>query len=396
MLRNLRTAAFALLLVATSVTSPADADPLADGHTAVWVCPPCTGGCDEKTYDHAGSCPVCGMELVKRSAAAAMNAEAGEKPLRLAILLFDGVEIIDYAGPWEVFGQASVHNHPAFEIYGVAQAPGPIMTAMGMSVNPKYTFANAPAPDVLLLPGGNVRPQLDNTAVLAWIGDASRQARVVFSVCNGAFFLAKAGLLDGLEATTFANLIPELRKEAPKARVVSDRRFVDNGKIVTAAGLSSGIDGALHVVEKLFGRGQAEVVATGLEYHWQPDSKWARATLADLQLNPMYGWVHQFADRTVVRHRGAPDRWETQWKLRTDKSGGEILKDLETIAEKEKWSPAAGGGESGRAWQFSDREGRAWKAAATVEPVSGDPKGRLLTVKIARGRGNGAEKPGGP
>jgi putative intracellular protease/amidase len=389
MLRNLRTAAFALLLVAVSVNSPAllpvDADPLSDAVAAAWVCPPCTGGCDEKTYDHPGACPVCGMELIRQSAAAPGSKETAEKPLRLAILLFDGVEIIDYAGPWEVFGQVAVHDHPAFEIYSVAQTAGPLTTSMGMSVNPKYTFANGPAPDVLLLPGGAVGPKLDNPILMGWIRETSRQARVVFSVCNGAFFLARAGLLDGQVATTIASRIPELQEAAPKARVVSDQRFVDNGKIVTAAGLSSGIDGAIHVVEKLFGRGQAEVVATGLEYHWQPDSGWARATLADMQLNPVYGWIHQFADRSVVRHSGTPERWETRWKFTTDKSGSEILKDLEPVAEKEKWSPApASAGESGRAWQFSDREGRVWRAAVTVEPVSGDPKGRLLTVKVAR------------
>ncbi len=379
---HLRTAAFVLLLVAASVASPLLLP--ADSNVEAWVCPPCSGGCDEKTFDHAGSCPVCGMELVSQSAAAQWRHEAAEKPLRVAILLFEGVEIIDYAGPWEVFGQASFHNHPAFEIYSVAQTAGPLTTAMGMSVNPKYTFADAPAPDVLLLPGGNVGPQLDNTAVLGWIRDSTRRARVVFSVCNGAFFLAKAGLLDGLEATTFASLIPQLRKEAPKTRVVSDRRFVDNGKIVTAAGLSSGIDGALHVIEKLFGRGQAEVVATGLEYHWQPDSPWARAMLADIQLDPVYGWVRQFADRSVIRHAGTPEQWETQWKLTTDKNGSEILTGLDLVVGKEKWSPDAGAKDSGRSWKFSDREGRAWKAAATVSPVTGDPKGRLLTIRVAR------------
>ena len=339
------------------------------------------GRCDEKTYEKAGDCPVCGMQLVKKSAADQVRQAAADKPLRLAVLLFEGVQIIDYTGPWEVFGHASIHNHPAFEIYSVAQTPGPLTTSMGMSVNPRYTFANAPAPDVILLPGGNVRTTPE---VIAWIRNESRNARVVFSVCNGAFFLAEAGLLDGLEATTFAHLIPQLKEAAPKARIVSDRRFVDNGKIVTAAGLSSGIDGALHVVEKLFGRGQAEVVATGLEYNWQPDSKWARATLADMRLDPVYGWVHQFADRSVVRHRGATDRWETQWKLTTGKSGAEILKDLDSAVEKEKWAPDAGGKEPGRSWRFSDSEGRAWKAAASAEPVSGEPKACVLTVQIAR------------
>jgi putative intracellular protease/amidase len=378
---NLRTGAFVLLLAATAVTSPGLFLLPPDTDKEVWICPPCSGGCDEKTYEKAGDCPACGMQLVKQSAAPTMKQAAAEKPLRLAVLLFEGVQIIDYTGPWEVFGHASIHNHPAFEIYSVAQTPGPLTTSMGMSVNPKYTFANAPSPDVILLPGGNVRP---NAEVLAWIRDASRNARVVFSVCNGAFFLAKAGLLDGLEATTFAHLIPELKEAAPKARVVSDRRFVDNGKIVTAAGLSSGIDGALHVVEKLFGRGQAEVIATSLEYHWQPDSKWARATLADMQLDPVYNWVHQFADRSVVRHQGTTDQWETEWRLASEQSGAEILKDLDSALAKEKWAPNAIGKESARAWRFSDPDGRAWKAAATLEPVSGDPKARMLTVRVVR------------
>ncbi len=382
---TLRTGAFVLLLAAAAMTSPglflAD---MTDSGAQMWVCPPCSGGCDEKTYEKAGDCPVCGMQLVKKAEGAPAARIAEDRPLRLAVLLFEGVQIIDYTGPWEVFGHASIHNHPAFEIYSVAPAPGPITTSMGMSVNPRYTFANAPAPDVILLPGGNVPPQLENAAVIAWIKDASRNARIVFSVCNGAFFLAKAGLLDGLEATTFAHLIPRLKEEAPKARILSDRRFVDNGKIVTAAGLSSGIDGALHVIEKLYGRGQAEVVATGLEYHWQPDSKWARATLADMRLDPVYDWVHQFAARSVVSHRGTNEEWETQWKLTTEKKGGEILKDLGSAVEREKWAADAAGKTPGRSWRFSDSEGRAWKAAATIDPVPGDTNARILTVRVAR------------
>ena len=378
---NFRAGVFVLLLAAAASATLGLFSPGAG--TAVWACPPCAGGCDDQVFDHEGRCPVCGMALVAKTAGGGGAAPAEEKPLRLAVLLFPGVEIIDYAGPWEVFGQTMVRDHPAFEVYSVAETSGPLATAMGMSVNPKYTLAEAPVPDVILLPGGNVRPQLENAAVLAWIRESSRGARVVFSVCNGAFFLARAGLLDGLEATTFAPLIPQLQKEAPKARVVSDRRFVDNGKIVTAAGLSSGIDGALHVVEKLFGRGQAQVVATGLEYNWQPESGWARAMLADQRLNPVYSWVHQFSDRSVVTHAGTVDRWETQWKLTSEKSASEILKDLRSVVEKEKWS-AEDGGATATAWRFSDRDGRAWKGSASVEPAAADSRSRILTVRVAR------------
>src|SRR5207245_8921403 len=100
------------------------------------------------------------------------------------------------------------------------------------------------------------------------------------SVCNGAFILASAGLLDGLTATTTSGLIEKLRAEYPKTKVVDDRRFVDNGRIITAGGLSSGIDGALHVVSKMLGNGTAQAVALALEYDWRPGAGFARGALA--------------------------------------------------------------------------------------------------------------------
>ena len=381
-----RTCVFVLLLASVAVTTPGLMPGSASSGT--WVCPPCGAGCDDTLFDHDGRCPVCGMSLVPKTAAAAGGAAApsppsSEKPLRLAVLLFPGVQIIDYTGPWEVFGQVFVNNHPGFEIYSVAQASGPITTAMGMSVNPRYTFADAPAPDVILLPGGNVPPQLENAAVMSWIRDSARGAKVVFSVCNGAFFLAKAGLLDGLEATTFAALIPQLERDAPKTKVRRDKRFVDNGKIVTAAGLSSGIDGALHVIEKLYGRGFAEVVATNLEYHWQPESGWTRATLADIKLQPVYTWVHRFPERAVLSHEGSADRWETRWKLTTDKPGREIVGDLQALIQEEKWTAETAQG-SAAAWRFSDSDGRIWKGTASVEAAPSESKSRVLTVRLAR------------
>ena len=173
---------------------------------------------------------------------------SGQKstPRNLAILIFDGVQIIDYTGPYETFGHAYSNDGPAFNIYTVSEKTNSITTAMGMSVNPKYSFENAPKPDVLLVPGGDVNGQLENAVVIKWIKDRAKDAEIVLSVCNGAFILAKAGLLDGLEATTTSGLIASLRQTAPNVRVVDDRRFVDNGKIITAAGLSSGIDGSLH------------------------------------------------------------------------------------------------------------------------------------------------------
>ena len=223
----------------------------------------------------------------------------------VAVLLFPGVQIIDYTGPWEVLGHARVDGHKAFRIYSVGETTSPIETAMGMTVIPSFDLARAPRPDVLVIPGGNVDPQLSHEALIRWIQQTAKGAEVVLSVCNGAFFLAQAGLLDGLEATTFAGMIDDLKTAAPKTKVVRDKRFVDNGKIITSAGLSSGIDGALHVIEKLYGKGTAQIAAVGMEYDWRPDSGWARASLADQHLDAGFQVASEYP-RTLLRYEGTP------------------------------------------------------------------------------------------
>jgi putative intracellular protease/amidase len=322
-------------------------------------------------------------------AAAAFAVGPKEAPPRnVAILIFPGVQIIDYTGPWEVFGHARVDGQPAFHTYSVAEKAEPITTAMGMSVNPGFTFATAPRPDVLVVPGGNVNPQLQNPAVMHWIGESARSAQVVLSVCNGAFFLARAGLLDGLEATTFAGLIDELRTAAPKAKVVSDRRFVDNGRIITTAGLSAGIDGSLHVIEKLLGKGAAQVAAVSLEYDWRPDSGYARASLADRRLSPAYTVLGHFR-RSVLLYEGTRDRWEASWRIQTDAKPAEILGEIDRAFAAEKgWSRRPDGSPAGGArsvWHFEDAAGASWKGWTSVEPAKKGSGGDLVvTLEVSR------------
>ena len=115
-------------------------------------------------------------------------------PRNLAILIFDGVQIIDYTGPYETFGHTYSNDGEAFNIYTVSEKTNPITTAMGMTVVPKYSFENAPPPSVLVVPGGGVEKHVANANVIRWIREKARDAEVVMSVCNGAFFLAKAKL----------------------------------------------------------------------------------------------------------------------------------------------------------------------------------------------------------
>lgn len=188
---------------------------------------------------------------------------------KVAIFVHEGVELLDFSGPGEVF--ASTDHRQAFDVYTVAAAPGEVVSQGFVTIKPQYTVANCPPPDIIVLPGGRTDVPLADPAVLKWIKDSSQKAEIVMSVCTGAFLLAKAGLLDGREATTHWSAIASLRQEAPQTTVRENRRFVDNGKVVTAAGVSAGIDAALHVVDKLLGREVAQQTAHYMEYNWQPE-----------------------------------------------------------------------------------------------------------------------------
>ena len=211
------------------------------------------------------------MKLVEQEEAAAASSGLP----RVALLVFTGVQIIDFTGPYEIFGTAG------YDVYTVAETKDPITTVNGMTVVPKYDFATAPPPDVLVVPGGGIYAASNSAKTIQWIADVTTRTKHTMSVCNGAFLLAQAGLLDGLTATTTAGLIEKLRAQYPKVHVVDDRRFVDNGKIITTAGLSAGIDGALHVVARMQGNGKAQLTALGDEYDWKPEPGFARASLAD-------------------------------------------------------------------------------------------------------------------
>lgn len=265
---------------------------------------------------------------------------------------------------------------------------------MGMSVNPKYSFDNAPEPNVLLVPDGDVRAQLNNPT-MKWLQYKAKNAEIVMSVCNGAFILPKAGLLDGLEATTTSNLIPMLREAAPKVKVADDRRFVDNGRIITTAGLSSGIDGSLHVIEKLFGRDTAQMAALGMEYNWDPDSKFVRAALADKYLSFNYDVKVREGSWVPTNRTGTADRWQNTWDVRTDSSASELLESINSSiaahkiygSSMPKWTrvttePTKNATQS--LWQFTDGKGGMWKGFVWVEPVNGEANRFTLGVKIER------------
>ena len=313
---------------------------------------------------------------------------SAEEPARrrVAILVFEGVQVLDFTGPYEAFGAAG------FEVFTVGESAGALTAAGGLSTTPRHTFADAPRADVVVYPGGNVEAHHDRPAVLAWVKKSAGESDHVLSVCNGAFFLAKAGLLDGLSATTYAALIEPLQALAPGCRVVRDRRWVDNGKIVTAAGISAGIDGALHVIEKMTSRGKAQEAALGMEYDWRPDVDWARANLAEVQIRRMLGRtgfdIPGVERWTVVSTQGDAQRWEKRWEAVLEGSSVESLaKIVETKLGASKWTRVEGRGDaksSASEWTFEDAAGAPWKAVARVEAAPGAERTFRLSLRVEK------------
>ncbi len=193
----------------------------------------------------------------------------GEIPV--AFVLSEGAVLIDFAGPWEVFQDVyvparggSMDDQMPFRLYTVAESMSPIRISGGLQIVPDYTFENAPAPKVIVIPAQKGGPK-----AVEWVRTASRTADVTMSVCTGAFLLAATGMLAGKSATTHHSSYRTLAMKYPDVRVRRGVRFVDEGNLATAGGLTSGIDLAMHVVERYFGRDVATSTAYQLEYQGQ-------------------------------------------------------------------------------------------------------------------------------
>lgn len=201
------------------------------------------------------------------------NFAQGKKgKLNIAIFIYDGVEILDFGGPAEVFASAVKDTNYAFNVYTVAVDTSPIISQRFIKIVPQYTIYNCPEPDIIVLPGGSSGKSAGDNNVLNWLNNNDSNTEIIMSVCTGAIILSKAGLLDGKQVTTWYGRIKYLSDITPKATVLANTRFVDNGHIITTAGVSAGIDGALHVVAKLLGEKEAARIARYMEYDkWQPN-----------------------------------------------------------------------------------------------------------------------------
>lgn len=184
-------------------------------------------------------------------------------PIPVAFVISEGAVVIDFCGPWEVFRDVTLPNgEQPFRLYTVSDNINPIHAGGGMKVVPDYTFANAPVPKVIVIPAQSE----PSKAMLDWIRQRTSNTDVTMSVCTGAFVLAKTGLLDGKSATTFHGAFGSFAMRFPDIQLKRGARFVENGNLATAGGLSSGIDLALRVVERYYGREVADKTAYNMEY----------------------------------------------------------------------------------------------------------------------------------
>ena len=198
------------------------------------------------------------------------------QPRNVGILIFPDVEILDFCGPFEVFASATLPvqidsggpETRLFEVFTVAERSELVACRGGLLVQPNYTLEDHPPLDLVVVPGGyGTQREQENPVILDWIARQRRTGALTTSVCTGAFLLGAAGLLDGLRATTHWTTIDDgLRTSLPTTDVLADARVVDEGEIITSAGVSAGIDMALHVVRRLHGDEVARRTAQDMEY----------------------------------------------------------------------------------------------------------------------------------
>ena len=195
-----------------------------------------------------------------------------DRPLRAAFLAVDGVYNSELMAPYDVFQHTVFHAKPGIAAFIVSPDGQPVTTFEGIRITPAYSFQNAPPADILVVPSakGSMDKDLQNAAMIQWVRQTGAQARHVISLCDGAFVLAQAGLLDGVPATTFPDDYKRLAQAFPKVDLRINVSFVDAGKVLTSEGGARSYDVALHLVDKLYGPQVAQGIGHGLLIPWPP------------------------------------------------------------------------------------------------------------------------------
>lgn len=192
--------------------------------------------------------------------------------MNIGIYIYDKAEVLDFSGPFEVFTTASriFKGNAPFKVFLISQSGTTVSARAGYSVNPDYGFHNHPNLDILIISGGYHYDETENKKVIKWIYNQGKETSYIASVCTGVFLLAEAGIITNEKVTTHWSDIDELREKYPNLTVCEDSRWVDQGRIITSAGISAGIDMSLYLVSRLHSMDLAEKTALQMEYDWNP------------------------------------------------------------------------------------------------------------------------------
>lgn len=223
--------------------------------------------CDIVDHVEPGTCKNCGMPLVTKERYDAYFVKNYPNPKTIGVVLYRGFEVLDVYGPVEMWG-----NVNEYKIVTVAEEAGPVTSSQGTKSVAEYSFSDCPQVDVLLVPGGmGTLIEVNNEALLAFLKKQHEQTELTTSVCSGSWLLAKAGILDGLRATSNKLYFKQATTISDKVEWTPDARWVEDGKVITSSGVSAGMDMALHVIRKLKGEAEAEKIARWTEYVWNRD-----------------------------------------------------------------------------------------------------------------------------
>jgi putative intracellular protease/amidase len=287
----------------------------------------------------------------------------------VAVLMFDGVQIIDYAAPYEVFAQAG------FTLYTVSKDGGAVKAAQGLRSQVDHSYASAPPADIVVVPGGNVHDIERDAATLEWVRKQASGAQHVMSVCTGSFILGRSGLLDGGSATTFHRAFDAMQSEFPQVRIVRDQRWVDAGKVVTSSGLASGIDTSLHVVAETRGLEVARSVAMQLEYDWRPEDGFVRGRFADRHLRlPATLRIPEGTRIDELTSLGDLQTWKVVYRVDSPLRAEQLLDTLASQAKQDADFKVTRTAAHQMGWEYTSPFGGRWNLSFVAD--TSDPADR--------------------
>jgi transcriptional regulator GlxA family with amidase domain len=193
--------------------------------------------------------------------------------MKIGIYIYDEAEVLDFAGPYEVFSTASriPNGDPKFQVFLIGETGNMVTARAGFKVQPDYGFHDCPVLDVLIVAGGVHDSEMTKATVITWLAQQSNTTTLVASVCTGVFLLAQAGIVDGCQVTTHWQDVADLRMRFPQLTVVENLRWLDQGRVITSGGISAGIDMSLHMLRRLSGLGVARATAKQMEFSWTPN-----------------------------------------------------------------------------------------------------------------------------